>query len=214
MFGALEQSLLTLVQIVPLHMFVFLGSFIEEVIAPIPSPAVMIAAGTAASLQHYTPLETSLLSISGALGKAAGAGVIYIIAYKLEDAIVGRLGSFFGINKTKLDAFGEKLTGTWRDYFTLVAIRMAPFVPSAVVSIGSAVLKVPFTMFIITTFIGTIVRDGIYLYVGYTGTKVFGDFISASNNLEGYLTAAAGLIVAALVAYFIVRKIRNKTGMG
>ena len=213
MFSVLEHTLLTLVHIVPLHLFVFLGSFIEEVIAPIPSPAVMIAAGSAAAVQQYSFFETALLSITGALGKAAGAGVVYIIAYKLEDAIVGRLGSFFGVDTKKLDAFGSKLTGTWKDYGILLALRVAPFIPSAIISIGSAVVRVPFTMFIITTFVGTIIRDGIYLYVGYTGTKTFSSFLHTANSLEGYLTIAAIICAAGLVGFYILKKIRSHIGV-
>jgi membrane protein DedA with SNARE-associated domain len=214
MFSTLEHTLLSLIQLVPLHLFVFLGSFIEEIVAPIPSPAVMIAAGSAASLQHYSAAAAALLSISGALGKTAGAGGVYIIVYKLEDAISSKQGSFFGLDKDKLDAFGSKLTGTWRDYFILFAIRVAPFVPSVLISAGSAVLKIPFTMFLITTFIGTVFRDGIYLYVGYTGTEIFGNFLSAANSIEGYLTMAAVIIVAIIVALYVVRKIRVWTGLG
>jgi membrane protein DedA with SNARE-associated domain len=211
MLGSLEQSFLHLVQIIPLHLFVFLGSFLEEVIAPIPSPVVMVTAGTAAALQHYNAFETALLTISGALGKTAGSGFIYIIAYKLEDVISGKLGTFFGISKEKLDAFGSKLTGTWRDYITLLAIRVAPFVPSAIISVGSAVLKVPFTMFLITTFVGVVIRDGLYLYVGYTGTELFSNILLLSNHLEALVTSIAIIVALSIITFFVAKKLKSAT---
>ena len=45
MFHTLEQTLLSYADKLPLEIFLFIGSIVEEVIAPIPSPFVPVAAG-------------------------------------------------------------------------------------------------------------------------------------------------------------------------
>ena len=52
LFEKLEHIVLDYADQVPVELFSFIGSFIEEVIAPIPSPIVMIVTGTIAQAQE------------------------------------------------------------------------------------------------------------------------------------------------------------------
>lgn len=208
MFEQLEQLLLSYGGILPLEVFAVLASFIEEVIAPIPSPAVMVVTGTLAALQERSPYALIHLSVLAALGKLAGALVVYFVADKAEDILTGRFGRFFGITHREIESFGKRVGKGARDYFVLTGLRALPIVPSSLVSIGSGVLKVRFMPFVVSTFLGTIVRDFVYLYFGYKGIEALGVFLERSFAVESLIQSAAviGIGVLLVFAYFKRKK--------
>jgi membrane protein DedA with SNARE-associated domain len=208
MFTQLEILLTSLVNSVPLEIFVFVASFVEEIVAPIPSPAVMLAAGLAAEIQEKVLLALIPLAIIGALGKTCGALVVYIISDKAEDLVMRRFAPFFNVTHEDVETFGKKLGNGARDYFLMTFLRALPFIPSVVLSVGSGLLKVPLPLFIISTFLGTIVRDGFYLYAGYVGTSVLLSLVNQTGHLETYVEVVAG-IAFIYVCSRIIRKKRS-----
>ena len=79
MFTYIETVLMSFVNILSLEVFVFVASIIEEVIAPIPSPTVMVVAGSVAQLQERALFFLIPLAIIGALGKVIGALFVYVL---------------------------------------------------------------------------------------------------------------------------------------
>lgn len=206
MFTHLEEILLSFANTLPLEVFAFVASIIEEIIAPIPSPTVMVVTGSFASVQGYTYLGLILLACIGALGKTVGAFVVYTITDKAEDVIMGKFGRFFDITHEDVEKFGKRLHGGVRDYFVLTLLRALPFVPSVLISVGSGLIKVPLPVFITSTFLGTIIRDGFYLYAGFVGAEIFTRLISASTNIESYIEYGVGGVVIVAVIYFLCKK--------
>lgn len=184
MFTSLETALTALVHTLPLEWFALIASFVEEVLAPIPSPSVMILTGSAAAIQQYSLL--GLLSLIGiaAVGKTVGAFFVYVIADKAENILTRYFSKLFPVTHEEIEGLGNKLTGGLRDYVVLILLRAFPFMPSVVVSVGSGVLKIRMHLYLVSTFIGTIIRDSIYLYFGYAGITILGDIIAKSTSLE------------------------------
>ncbi len=209
MFTHLEEILLSYADTLPLPLFSFVASLVEEVIAPIPSPAVMIIAGTVASLQGMTIADLLLLSVIAALGKTVGALFIYFVSGKLEEVVMGKFGGFFGVTYADIEKFRTRLTGGYRDYFLLTLFRTLPFVPSTLVSIGCGLLKVPLKLYIVCTMIGTIFRDIFYLYFGFMGTAYLGTLIEGSSSLESIIQGLA-LLTIILGLLFVYMKRRKK----
>ena len=208
MFVHLETLLTALVSSLPLEIFVFVASIVEEVVAPIPSPAVMLVAGATAQAQEKILLALVPLALIGALGKTLGALVVYIISDKAEDLVMHKFAKFFNVTKNDVEKFGSKLGHGIRDYFFMTFLRALPVMPSVVLSVGSGLLKVPLPLFIISTFLGTIVRDGFYLYAGYVGTTVLLSFINQTGNIETFVEVGAGLVFL-YVCTRIVKKRRS-----
>ncbi len=201
MFSQIETSLLEYIEILPLEVFVFIASIIEEVIAPIPSPTVMILSGSFAQAQEYALLALVPLALIGACGKTLGALLVYGISQKAEYVFVGFFGKFFNVSHADIERLGSKLTGGVRDYVLLTILRALPIMPSVVMSVGGGVLKVPLPTFIISTFLGTIIRDGIYLYAGYAGTQFLINGISKSAHAEIFIEIVVALSVLGFVVY-------------
>lgn len=206
MFTYLENLLLELVHSMPLELFVLVASFVEEVVAPIPSPAVMLVAGVATKSQDNMLFVLIPLAIIGAFGKTLGALVVYSIADKAEDLVMNRFAKFFNVTHADVEKLGSKLGKGMRDYFLMTFLRAIPFVPSVVLTVGSGLLKVPLPLFAVSTFLGTIVRDGFYLYAGYVGTTMFLAFISKTDRIETYIQIA----VAVVFIYVCTRIIKRR----
>ena len=210
MFAYLEAQVLSLASLLPLPVFAAVSSFIEEIVAPIPSGPVMLVMGSLAQVQGYGLLALFALALAATVGKLLGALVVYLIADKTEDILLGRFARFFGITHAQIEAFGARLGNGWRDYVLLTILRTLPFVPSVVVSFGAGALKIPLRLFIVATIIGTILRDVFFLYLGYAGIGAAEGLIERFSTIETALQIliALGVVIALLVLVYLrfVRK--------
>jgi len=177
------------------------------VIPPIPSPSVMLATGAMAFIQGYLLPGLLVLTILGALGKTLGAMIAYYIADKVEDLLLtGRISKFIGITHEQVESFGKRLGQGARDYIILIVLRALPIVPSSLLSLGCGLLKVRFRLFIISTFIGSLIRDFIYIYVGYIGTTIALSFIHQTNNMESAVNLLVILIIIIFLGFLYFRR--------
>jgi|CXWL01.1.fsa_nt_gi membrane protein DedA with SNARE-associated domain len=208
MFTYLETLLISFGKILPLEAFVFVASIVEEIIAPIPSPTIMLLSGSLAQLQERTLYMLIPLALIGACGKTLGALLVYFVSDRFEDFAMSRFGHFFNVSHADIETFGKKLGNGKRDYLFLTTLRALPFIPSVFLSVGLGVLKIPLPLFITSTFLGTIIRDGFYLYAGFMGTEVLSKFIAQSTHVETYIEIAGVTAVLAILTrlYFMRRK--------
>lgn len=206
MFSYLETMLISFSNILSVPWFVFIASIVEEVVAPIPSPTVMVIAASVASVQSYTIQGLLILACIGAVGKTLGAIVVYAIAYHAEDFVLNKFGKFFSVTSTEIERFGLKIGTGFRGYLMLTFFRALPIIPSSLVSVGSGVLKVPLNIFIVSAFFGTIFRDGFYLYVGYVGTDSLRSFVAQSTHLETVIQYGGIAFALAGITYFLYRR--------
>lgn len=209
MFTQLEEFLVSLAHTLPLEVFVFIASFVEEIVAPIPSPTVMLVAGSLAQVQDRALFALVFLVAVGAVGKTLGALCVYAISSKAEDVVLQKFGKFFGVTEADVVRLRGMLGNGVRDYVLLTVLRALPIMPSVLLSVGSGVLKVPIPLFIFSTFFGTLFRDGVYLYVGYVGTEVLTHFVQTSTHIETLIEYIVGALVVVFVVYFIYRKRKN-----
>jgi len=152
-----------------LELFVVIGSFLEEIIAPIPSPFVMTTAAALSQSQGYLLTQLAILVIVASFAKTVSSYLIYYAADKLEDVVVNRFGKYVGLSHKLIEQIGSFLTGTWIDDLLMILARALPFIPTILVSAGAGVIKYNKKSFIITTFLGVIIRNSFYLWVGYVG---------------------------------------------
>jgi len=152
-----------------LEFFVIIGSFLEEIIAPIPSPFVMTTAAALAKAQNFVFLQLVTVVLVSSVAKTLSSCVIYLAADKLEDLVIGKFGKYIGVSHKLIEQIGAFLTGTWIDNFLLIIARALPFIPTSLVSVGAGVIKYDIKAFALMTFFGVIIRNSFYLGVGYFG---------------------------------------------
>jgi membrane protein DedA with SNARE-associated domain len=207
---------------IPVEIFTFLGAFIEEVIAPVPSPIVMTLVGSIAAAQMTGLVFLFYLAIIGAVGKTLGAWLLYFITDKAEDLIFKRFGRFLGVSHKDIEGIGKHLNGSKWDDVVFFVIRCLPIMPSAPVSIVAGFIKFNLRSFIILTFFGTIIRNMFFLYFGYLGASNLERIMEGVTNAEAYVEIGiAGLIVVFIGWIYLKRKkqsdpigwIKKKLGM-
>lgn len=198
---------------VPLGIFTFFGSLIEEVIAPIPSPFVLTLAGSIAEVQQQPLLALLWISLVGACGKTLGAWFLYFVADKSEDILLTRFGKFLGVTHQEIEAIGKKFGKGHRDDIILLLIRSTPIIPSAPISLVCGLIKMNFRTFIGATFAGTYIRNLLYLYLGYTGVSNYETFLRGLNSAESTIQIIIFFIVLAFVgwAYYKRKAFKNKS---
>lgn len=196
--------------VVPVEIFAFVASFLEELIAPIPSPFVMTIAGSMAAAQGSPFWYLLIIAMIAALGKTIAAVIWYFIADKAEDVVLSKVGRYVGLTHKQVEQFGARFSGRKRDYITLFIIRATPIIPSAPISILAGFLALPKKMFIITTYFGTIVRDFIYLYIGFSGIEAANTFIEGVEGISSIVTILMAVVAFAIGVWIIVKKFRSK----
>ena len=169
---------------VPVEAFVFVGSLVEEIIAPIPSPFVMTLTGSLVQAQDFGAIYLLWAATLGAIGKTLGAWFLYFVADKAEDVIIPRFGKFFGVSHKDVETIGGKFTGGWKDFTALLVIRSLPIMPSSPVSIVCGLIRLNMKVFILATFIGSIIRNMAYLYIGYGGLDSYKSITSGLDTGE------------------------------
>ncbi len=199
-FNAVIEFLQSMASVVPLEAFVVIGSVVEEIITPIPSPVVMSLAGSLAQIKYEGIAYLFLLAVLGSIGKTAATWLIYVIADKMEDVVMKKFGKYIGVTHAQVEQIGQRLKKGWQDNFVLFAARAVPLVPSAPVSFVCGAIKLDLPTFLTSTFLGNIVRNFIYLYLGYAGLEGYKGLIRGIQKGESIIQIVIVLVLVALLA--------------
>lgn len=211
MINNISNYLESFASVLPVEIFATIGSFVEEVIAPIPSPVVMVLSGTLTHAQNYPLIYIFVLAILGSIGKTLGAWILYVLADKLEDVLINKFGKFLGVSKNEIENIGKRLSGSWKDDLLLFIARAIPIIPSAPISIACGAIKLNKRTYIVSTFSGTFVRNLMYLYLGYAGMGNYKEISQGFEGLESYGQLFLFLVILVVVvwAYFHRKKINH-----
>lgn len=178
------------------------GTFIEEVLSPIPSFVVLVPAGAAAESQGRGVWYLLVLILFSAVGRIAGAVILYWLADKFEDRLLVNGRRFFGMSHQDVERFGRRLGRAGkRDWIVLFLMNAVPIFPAAVFSLACGFVKVKYRMFLACTFFGTMVNALFYLVLGYAGFRT----AEALQNVETATQILGGLCVVG-IGVWIIRK--------
>lgn len=195
---------------VPVELFTFAGAFLEEVIAPIPSPLVMTTAGTIARAAGHPWIFLLWLTFIGAISKTVGAWIVYVIADKGEDIVVGKFGRYLGISQKDIQSMERTIRGKVREDVALLVLRSLPIVSSALLSIICGVLAINMRVYLVTTFFGTLIRNLFFLVLGYMGVEAYSSLLGGVDALETVMKFLMVGAVAAVIAWMYWRRYKGK----
>ena len=88
----------------------------------------------------------------------------------------------------------------------LFIARALPIVPSSAVSVAAGVIKYEMRSYIIMTFLGSIIRNGFFLWVGYVGVEGAAE---AWQQLQGHPVILALLGVLVVVVFIALMKVKD-----
>ena len=211
MFEWLIAWLETLAQNVDPALFVFIGSFVEEIVAPIPSPLIMATTAALAHSLQLPWLEILWILIVAAGSKTLSSLLVYWLAYESEHLLIGRFGKYVGLSTEMIEGVGRWVGKGYWDELVLLLLRSLPIVPSIVVSAACGVFKINLRTDLWTTCVGTVIRNGIFfsiLYFGWSQAEVVWNLLDDRGELIA--VAAIALAGAAWLAWHMKGRIEAK----
>lgn len=205
---ALITTLKNLAETTPLPIYTLLGGLFEEIVAPIPSPLIMMSAGSFVVAQNKTFLYLVFLSLLAGVGKTVGSWLIYWVSDKAEDVVMTRFGKFLGISHKDVEGLGDLFDSSWKDDLILIFLRVMPIFPGAPVSAAAGFIKLNMKSFIRATFIGTTLRSLLFGTMGYWGISHSSQILSIIDQLE-----TVGLVLFALAGVAVLIFLAKKDQM-
>lgn len=126
-----------------------LAMFLESSLVPIPSEAVVVAAG-------YVGISLGTIVWAGAIGSTLGGCVGYALGRSGVRWVLDRYGRWIGFTPARLGRFDAlaRRYGVW----SVLVGRLIPVIPFKVFSIGAGIGRIAFGGFVLMTFIGVIPR--------------------------------------------------------
>lgn len=200
----------TLANTIPLDVFAFVGSFMEEIIAPIPSPLVMTTAGTLAHTQNHTLLYLFWLALVASIGKTIASWLYYKLADRAEDFVLTRFGKVIGFSHTEVENIGKHFDGSWKDDVILLIVRALPIMPTGLVSLVCGFIKLNMRTYLQATFIGYLIRSFIFLYLGYTGMATYGNLSGELVSIESLVKIIIGAGLTLFLSWIFYKRGKGK----
>lgn len=186
------------------YLGVFLMIALENVFPPIPSEIILPFGGF---MTTYTSMTVPGVIIASTAGSVVGAVILYGIGLLLDverlEKIIDRFGHILRVTKEdirKADAWFDRY-GIW----TVLFCRMVPLIRS-LISIPAGMSNMKFVLFLIFTFIGTLIWNIILVSVG----AALGDNWHAITNFMDVYSNIAYAIIAVGIVAFVFFFFRNK----
>ena len=179
-------------------------TFIENIIAPIPSEFVFPWAGFLAA---QGKMNIWLIALAGAVGSLAAALILYWLGSKFNGpktrAFVDKYGKFLFIKLAdleKAEKWFEKY-GVW----TVLIFRMVPL-GRTIVSIPAGFVKMNLLTFATLTFVGTFLWSLILTYAGF----LLGENWKSVTQILGKYEKVVLVIIGVIAGIFVFIKARNR----
>lgn len=205
-----ETLLLASAKSTPLGVFVVIGSLLEEIIAPIPSPLVGATAGSIAFTQQKGVPYLFLIGLLAALAKTFGCWIFYFVGDKAEDILTSKFGKFFGISHKEIEKIGAMFNGTSKDEIILAFVRSIPIMPTTPVSVACGFIKMNLKSYLGATFVGNYIRGMIFIFMGYAGLSTFTSMLNGMSSVESLINILIVVALAGVLGYVYYNRQKGK----
>ncbi len=191
LFTNMQSSLIKF----PIVIYVFIGSFVEELVAPIPSPIVLTTAGSLVDLQHKGFLYLFLVALFAVTGKMLATLIYYFAAFKGEELLNKRFFKLLGLGALNVDKYGKLIENTKQGELFFVLLRVIPIFPAAPVSFLAGLIGMTFKKFAILTAIGLYIRSMILLVAGFYFYEQLDGVLELLIHWESNITYIIALVI-------------------
>ncbi len=187
---------------------VFIGSIIEEIIAPIPSTLIILGSsffileGQAITTNSIANLIFNV-SLPAALGMTIGSLFVYGLCYYIGKPFINRWGKYLAIKWEDIQKTEQKFEEQTKDEILLYGLRAIPVVPSVAISAFCGVIRYDLKKYIIITFLGGLTRATILGFLGWQFGNFYQEIASQISFLEEIVVI---IIVFSLIVYILYNK--------
>lgn len=196
------------IQHMPLELFVFLGTILDEIISPIPAFIILVPAGIAAQVQLHPPLYLLVLAAISAIARTFAGYLLYVIADKFEDILFAHGRRLFKTSHKDVENFGKRLghQKASRSWLALFVMHALPVFPGTLLSMGSGFIRLRISIFLTATAAGSFVSAIFFLGLGYSGIHV-GEILTKLDKVAQIITVLF-IVIIAVWAFWLYRKKR------
>ncbi len=193
---------------------VFLASFIEEVVAPIPSALVITLSGfvfLGGPLSWHTLwVLCMVVALPAACGVTVGSLFVYGIAYGFGKPVLVRWGKWLGLSWADVERLQKKFEVSTNDELALFILRTLPIVPSVAISAFFGLVRFDSKKYVLYSFLGTYIRA---LILGVVGWQVGTLYVAYADLISRFEKIVWVVLVGGLVAYIVYRLRTQKKGV-
>ena len=181
---------------------VFLGSLLEQIIAPIPSAVVQLSGGF--FLIEEAPMPEPILNIFLKVALPSGVAIIiastaiYFIAFSFGKPFISAWGKWFGFSWKDVLWLQGKFRKTWIDDVLIFVFRTLPIAPTIAVDVFCGLIRYDIKKYLILTFVGTLIRASILGFIGYQAGNLYTVYTEKIGLFEDYILIA--LVIGVLGA--------------
>ena len=181
------------------------GGLIEQVIVPIPSPIIPMAAGflfVGKELSGFWLIFKEIFfkaALPFAIGSTIGSTMVYLITWFGGKFLIDKLQKWLEITWEDIEAIKKKyFTGKSTDELVIFASRAIPIVPSVLFSAACGAIRIKPFSFYLYTGLGLLVRGFLLGWLGWqSGEAIF----AVSEGLDKWemILSVAFVVIAGVV---------------
>lgn len=207
----LEQVIQQMVELIAEHgvLAVMGGMVIEEIIVPIPSPAIPMAAGFL--LVDATTISAALfqilfyIALPASIASVVSSYFVYGIAYYGGEPVIRRYGKYIDLSWKEIQQFEKHFDHDNEKYYVAI-FRAIPIVPLSLISGSAGLFQMDWKEYGIWSFVGMMPRNFVLAYIGWS---VKDDFMAIASKIDSLSTAVAIGVVAVVGGVILYRKSKN-----
>lgn len=186
---------------------VILGGLIEQVVVPIPSPLVPMAAGflfVSPALEFWPAIKEIFLkaALPFAIGSTIGSTMVYAVAWYGGKWLIDKFSKWFSFKWEDVEKFQKRyFHGRKTDELLIFLFRAIPLIPSVLVSAACGAIRIKPPDFYFFTFLGLLIRGIILGFVGWqSGEALF----KVSEGLDKWEMVFSVIIVLVMTAGLVL----------
>lgn len=219
--GMIEQMVIYIQSLIATYgaWGVFLATMIEEIIAPIPSPIVPLAAGfflitpEITSLMHAVIKVCVVIALPVTAGIAIGSACVYAIGFFGGKPVLDRTKKWLGFGWEDVQKVEARLRKGKKDEWVLFFLRIIPIIPGVAISGLFGIIRYPFFTFITITILGAFLRALILGIIGWKVGEVYSTFAHTVEKSEDYILLVVASLLLIWGAYYLVKKYKSKNNV-
>lgn len=207
-FGELMPAI---VELVAEHgvIAVMAGMVIEEVIVPIPSPIIPMAAGfiiieastiPAAMLQAFF-----VIALPASVASVISSYFVFGVAFYGGKPILEKYGRYLDLSWEEVQHF-ERHFESEREKYYVALFRAIPIVPLSLVSGSAGLFRMDWKQYGIWSFMGMMPRNFSLAMIGWW---VKDDAIALASQIDTVSTAVAVAAAGSVAALIVYRKLKD-----
>jgi membrane protein DedA with SNARE-associated domain len=206
LFDSLNQVIIDFITATG-YLGLYFAMFIEGIITPIPSEAIVPFAGYLASTGQ---LNIVLVILVASIGATCGSTVSYALARWLGRPFILRFGKFIGINENSIkraDAWFAK-RGKWGALF-------GPMIPGvrSIISYPAGLTRMNLKTYLPLFFVGSLTWNTVLSMIGFNLGAHWIDFWKSTEGLDLAIIAILAIGLVGYVVYRLYRKNESDVGI-